>query len=103
MNLQLQQVLWPGGLSKSHNGVNSELLNILMDINKFFPHSPVARAFVMSSWGASKSQKRKCDTRSACAATPGACPSGGGSLKDNEHAKEEVGTPAQDQSTTGLS
>jgi hypothetical protein len=63
VNLQLQQVLWPGGLSKSLNGVNSELLNILMDINKFFPHySPVARAFVMFSWGASKSQKRKCDT-----------------------------------------
>ena len=73
-----------------------------MDINKFFHHPPVARAFVMSSWAASKSQERKCDTRSACAATPGACPSGGGSLKDNEQAKEEVGTPAKTSQPLGF-
>lgn len=56
----------------------------------------------MSSWGASKSQKRKCDTRSACAVTPGACPRGGGSLKDNEHAKEDVGTPAKTSQLLGF-
>ena len=56
----------------------------------------------MSGWGASKSQKRKCDTRSACAVTPGACPRGGGSLKDNEHAKEDVGTPAKTSQLLGF-